>query len=304
MAHIWLIHPDMNTLHASTPPTRQRRAAPWRWALPLLLVLPLLAQPLVGATPSFKVLVFSKTAGFRHASIANGIQAIQELGAANNFAVDTTEDGAAFTDANLAQYQAVIFLSTTGNVLDSAQQAAFERFIGGGRGYVGIHAASDTEYSWPWYGGLVGAYFKNHPAIQTATIVVEDRTHPSTAGLPERWTRRDEWYNFQTNPRGRVQVLARLDESSYSGGDMGDHPIAWYHRYSGGRAWYTGGGHTAESFEEAQFRQHLLGGILWAAGASSTPTPTVGPTTTPTVGPTATPGPSLTRRGWLPLLWR
>ncbi|MFF5217139.1 ThuA domain-containing protein [Micromonospora sp. NPDC000442] len=230
------------------------------------------AKPLAApeaAADDFSVLVFSKTAGFRHASIPTGIAAIQELGAEHGFTVDTTEDGAAFTDANLAQYRAVIWLSTTGDVLTADQQAAFERYIQAGGGYAGIHAASDTEYSWSWYGELVGAYFNSHPANQTATVKVEDPAHPSTAHLPERWSRFDEWYNYRTNPRGAVHVLATLDETSYSAGSgaMGhDHPIAWCQDYDGGRAWYTGGGHTDESYAEPEFRTHLLGGIRTAAG--------------------------------------
>ncbi len=220
-------------------------------------------------TGGAKVLVFSKTAAFRHDSIPNGIAMVQALATTNNFAVDATEDATVFTDASLAQYQAVIFLCTTGDVLDGNQQAAFERYIRGGGGYVGIHSASDTEYTWPWYGQLVGAYFKSHPAIQQATVLVADRAHPSTAGLPKRWVRTDEWYNFQSNPRGLAQVLATLDEKTYAPGTdaMGfDHPTAWCHQFDGGRAWYTGGGHTQASYSEPLFQQHVLGGILWAAG--------------------------------------
>ncbi|TDC56533.1 DUF1349 domain-containing protein [Micromonospora sp. KC207] len=221
------------------------------------------------ATDPFSVLVFSKTAGFRHDSIPAGIAAIQKLGADNGFTVDATEDGGAFTDGNLAKYRAVIWLSTTGDVLAADQQAAFERYIQGGGGYVGIHAASDTEYSWSWYGDLVGAYFASHPTNQQATIKVEDHAHPSTATLPDRWSRYDEWYNFQSNPRGDVHVLASLDETSYTPGSgaMGaDHPTAWCHDFDGGRAWYTGGGHTQQSFAEPEFLAHLLGGIRTAAG--------------------------------------
>ena len=156
-----------------------------------------------------RVLVFSETAAFRHGSIPAGRAAIQQLGLQNGFAVDATEDSAQFNDANLAQYDAVVWLSTTGNVLTDDEQAAFERYIQGGGGFVGIHSASDTEYDWPWYGGLVGAYFRNHPANQTADLVVADTAHPSTASLPTVWTRFDEWYNFQTNPRGNVHVLDR-----------------------------------------------------------------------------------------------
>jgi type 1 glutamine amidotransferase len=217
--------------------------------------------------PPYAVLVFSKTAGFRHDSIEEGITALQELGAENNFTVTATEDGAAFTSENLAQHRVVVFLSTTGDVLDDAQQTAFEEYIAGGGGYVGIHAASDTEYDWPWYGELVGAYFASHPEIQAATVTVEDQAHDSTAHLPAAWQRTDEWYNYQSNPRENVRVLASLDESSYSGGTMnGDHPIAWCHEYAGGRSFYTGGGHTIESYAEPEFLRHLLGGIRWAAG--------------------------------------
>ena len=229
--------------------------------------------PASAVDPAYQVLVFSKTAGFRHSSIGPGIAAIQQLGAANNFTVTATEDAAAFTTANLAQYEAVVFLSTTGDVLNASQQTAFEGYIRAGGGYVGIHAASDTEYSWPWYGNLVGAYFAGHPAPQQATIKVEDRTHPSTTHLGNTWVRTDEWYDYNRNPRSAVNVLATLDESTYSGGNMGaDHPIAWYHHFDGGRSWYTGGGHTDSSYTEPAFRTHLLGGIRWAAGVATLPT--------------------------------
>lgn len=215
------------------------------------------------------MLVFSKTAGFRHGSIPAGISAIEQLGEDNGFTVTATEDGGAFTDENLGQYEAVVFLSTTGDVLGEDQQAAFERYVQGGGGYAGIHAASDTEYDWPWYGELVGAYFSAHPQNQDATVKVEDHVHESTAHLPARWDRFDEWYNFRTNPRDTVHVLASLDETSYDAGSgaMGaDHPTAWCQVYDGGRSWYTGGGHTDESFAEPDFLQHLLGGIQTAAG--------------------------------------
>ncbi|MDT7727047.1 MAG: cytochrome c [Actinomycetota bacterium] len=219
------------------------------------------------ADPAFKALVFSKTAGFRHTSIPAGIAAIQKLGQENNFAVDATEDGAAFTEANLAQYKVVIFLSTTGDVLNDAQQTAFQHYIEGGGGFAGVHAAADTEYDWPWYGELVGAYFKQHPAPQQAVVKVEDPAHPSTQGLPAKWTRSDEWYDYQANPRENVHVLTSLDETTYSGGTMGfDHPNTWCQDYKGGRSWYTGLGHDDASFTETNFLHLLLGGIQTAAG--------------------------------------
>ncbi|NUK03503.1 ThuA domain-containing protein [Streptomyces lunaelactis] len=214
-----------------------------------------------------RVLVFSKTAGFRHDSIPAGVAALKELGASSNITVDATEEAAQFTTSNLARYDAVVFLSTTGDVLGAEQQKAFENFITTGGGYVGVHAAADTEYDWPFYGGLVGAYFAGHPQIQPATVRVEDHTHPSTAHLDDAWERTDEWYNYRTNPRGKARVLATLDETTYQGGTMkGDHPIAWCQTYQGGRSFYTGGGHTKESYADAAFRTHLLGGLRYAAG--------------------------------------
>jgi len=216
--------------------------------------------------PSFAVLVFSKTAGFRHDSIGPGIFAIQALGRQKGFSVDATEDASRFNDATLSKYKAVVFLCTTGDVRDTVQQAVFERFIRAGGGYAGIHSAADTEYDWPFYGALLGAYFNGHPDIQQATLQVE--SSPITSGLPRVWTRRDEWYNFQVNPRGRVDVLATIDEHSYTGGTMGaDHPVMWSHAFEGGRGWYTAGGHTSESFSEPLFLDHLAKGILWVAGA-------------------------------------
>ena len=219
------------------------------------------------AKSSVRVLVFSKTAGFRHDSISPGVQAIRDLGRAKGFSVDATENASALKPKRLRGYDAVVFLNTTGDILGQRQQAAFKRYIRHGGGFVGIHSATDTEHEWPFYGGLVGAYFQSHPQVQPATVEIVDRNHPSTRNLPARWLRTDEWYNLATNPRGTVHVLAVLDESSYLGGTMGsDHPIAWCHLYRGGRAWYTGGGHTVEAYAEPMFRKHLLGGIRWAAG--------------------------------------
>ena len=232
------------------------------------------------------ILVFSKTAGFRHGSIGPGIAAIEQLGTDNGFNVDATEDAAAFTDANLTQYDAVVFLSTTGDVLNDAQQAAFERYFQAGGGYVGIHAAADTEYTWPWYGEMLGGYFRNHPpGTPTASVDITDPDEPSTAGLPTRWTRTDEWYNYQSpvnpvvggggtdfSPRDSgVHVLATVDESTYDEQDGNatddDHPIAWCSDFDGGRMWYTGMGHTDASFSEPEYRQHILGGIRTATRA-------------------------------------
>jgi type 1 glutamine amidotransferase len=235
------------------------------------VLLPLVQKMGTPVAVETRILVFSKTAGFRHDSIPAAVAAITQLGKEHGFAVDWTEEATQFTDANLARYRAVVFLMTTGDVLDDLQQSAFERYIRAGNGYVGVHSASDTEYTWPWYGQLVGAYFKDHPAIQRATINLDVTDHISMRGLPQPWVCTDEWYNFRENPRAQVTVLATLDEASYTGGAMGDHPIAWRHLFDGGRAWYTGAGHTAASYENAYFLRHILGGIQYAAGLASVP---------------------------------
>ena len=213
-----------------------------------------------------RILVFSKTTGYRHASIPVGKKALMELGASQDFLVDTTEDASVFTAKNLKHYDVILFLSTTGNVLDSAQQSAFEKFIRSGKGFVGIHAATDTEYDWPWYVGLVGASFESHPKQQTARLYRVNKTHLSTLTLPDTWDRFDEWYNFK-NINPSTHTLLRIDESSYTGGKNGDnHALAWYHDYDGGRCFYTALGHTDASFNEPLFLAHCLGGIKYAAG--------------------------------------
>jgi type 1 glutamine amidotransferase len=221
---------------------------------------------------AFRVLVFSKTAGFRHGQqIAAGTAALTRLAVANDFAVDFSEDESVFAPANLGQYAAVVFLFTSGDVLEPAAESAFEDFIRAGGGFVGVHSATDTEYQWSFYGELLGAYFAGHPAVQTATVVVVDGSHPSTAHLPASFEHSDEWYNFNVDPSAKpnVRVLLEVDESTYSGGTMGDsHPIAWTHELGGARMWYTAMGHTllADSdYQTSFFDQHLLGGLRYAA---------------------------------------
>lgn len=215
-----------------------------------------------------RVLVFSKTMEFKHASIPKGIEAIQKLGIENNFIVDTTKNSELFDDETLKQYSAIIFLSTTGNVLDAKQEAAFERYIQSGGGFVGVHAATDTEYDWNWYGKLVGGYFSSHPSgTPEADFIIKDKNFPATSFFQDSvWRRTDELYNYKKlNPD--VNVIMTLDEKSYEGGTNGDyHPISWYHEYDGGRSFYTGLGHTDESYSEELFLKHLLGGIQYAIG--------------------------------------
>lgn len=213
-----------------------------------------------------RILVFSKTAGYHHKSIDVGIKAIQEMGVKYHFDVDTTTDSTKFVYSNLKKYAAVVFLSTTGDVLNGEQQKAFQHYIEGGGGFLGVHAATDTEYGWPWYGKLVGAYFVKHPKIQEAVLVINDSTNIATKHLPRPWKRTDEWYNFK-DIQPDLHVLISIDETSYTGGINGPHhPMAWYHRYDGGRAFYTELGHTDESWSDPLYLQHLWGGLQYAMG--------------------------------------
>lgn len=218
---------------------------------------------------AINVLVFSKTEGYRHESIETGIEAIKSMGLEKGFSVETTEDASMFNKTDLQKYNVVVFLCTTGDIFDEEQQLAFKRYIQAGGGFVGIHAATDTEYDWPWYNKLVGAYFSSHPNdpnVREAEIDRINKDHISTVMLPDRWKRTDEWYNFR-NIVPHINVLLNLDETSYEGGTNGEnHPIAWYHEFEGGKSWYTGGGHTKESYTEQLFLEHLWGGIQYAAG--------------------------------------
>lgn len=213
------------------------------------------------------VLTFTKTEGYRHQSIEKGVKTLRELGRENGFIVLQSETAEDFNADNLKNFKLIVFLSTTQDVLNAEQEKAFENYIRNGGAFMGIHAAADTEYDWMWYGQLVGGYFESHPeGTPTAKVQVINKEHPSTEHLPDTWQRVDEWYNYK-NLNENVTVLMNLDENSYQGGTNGEnHPIAWYHEFDGGRAYYTGGGHTDASFDEPDFRQHLLGAIEWCLG--------------------------------------
>jgi len=214
-----------------------------------------------------KILIYSKTDGYRHKSIPDGIKAIQKLGDQHGFKVTATENPNMFTEDTLRNYSAVVFLNTTHNVLNFKQQADFKRYIQAGGGFVGIHSASDTEYQWPWYGKLVGAYFKDHPKIQQADLKVhQDDNFEISTELPSTWQRTDEWYNFRKPPH-KVHVLVSIDENSYEGGENGsNHPLVWYHHFDGGRSFYMELGHTKASYSELNFLDLLNAGIEYAIG--------------------------------------
>lgn len=208
-----------------------------------------------------RLLVYSRTTGYRHDSIPAGTGALSGL---DGYSVDATEDLAVFRAGILRDYAAIVFLSTSGEVLDEAGRAALIGYMAAGGAWLGIHGASTTEYDWPWFGDLVGARFDQHPPVQSGVIAVADKDHPATGHLGPTWTRRDEWYAFTDNPRPRVRVLLTVDETSYEGGTMGaDHPVAWCHERLGGRSFYTALGHTEESFAEPEFLRHLSGALSW-----------------------------------------
>lgn len=228
----------------------------------------LLAFCVAGTTSAqqFRALVFSKTAGFRHQSIPDGVLALKKLGQTHVFSVHTTEDANYFTDENLSKFDVIILMSTTGTIFNEEQKAAFQRFVRSGKGVVGIHSATDTEYEWPWYNQMIGAYFLAHPKQQTLRIEVKDSSHPSTWHLPKNWLWTDELYEFrEINPN--IHVLLNADESTYqvSKGNGENHPMAWYHEFDGGRVFYTALGHVESAFQDPDYLKHLYGGIWYAA---------------------------------------
>lgn len=234
----------------------------------ILLVLLIVMATSVSAKQK-KILVFSKTAGFRHgAAIEAGKKTFMQFGVDNKFKIDTTENADAFTASNLKQYTAVVFLCTTGNVLNDEQQQAFEQFIKAGGGFMGLHSAADTEYDWPWFGRLNGAYFKSHPKQQEAIFNIVDSNNIATAHLPTVWKRFDELYNFKSF-ESDLHILITIDESSYTGGANGQfHPMSWYHQFDGGRAFYTALGHDNKSYDDPLYVQHILGGLKYVMGAN------------------------------------
>ena len=223
----------------------------------------------------FSVLLYTKTAGWHHESIHEGVTAIRKLGEEHFFTVDWQEDASRFNDKGLENFDAVIFLSTTGDIFNEEQQGALERFIKKGKGFVGIHAAADTEYEWPWYTQLVGRMFRIHPTIQTAKLQIKDSKFPGMQSFKDGQLWTEDWYQYNEEKVTGLNYLMSVDEKTYNpkanwgrvaGDGMGDfHPIAWYHNFYGGRSFYTGLGHMPATWEIKEFMDHLFGGIYWAA---------------------------------------
>lgn len=216
--------------------------------------------------PRYRLLVFTKTLGARHESISNGRSLFSRLADELDFEVIFSENEAVFNPGTLSTFDAVVFLNTSGSVVETAGQDALREYILGGGGFLGIHSAADTNKGWTWFGELLGAFFQDHSEVQEAMVFADDLEHPLITGLPVQWTTTDEWYNFETNPRSNTKVLLRVDESSYTGGTMGsDHPIAWCHELRDGRSFYTGLGHSPESYTDPVFVSHLLTAIEYVA---------------------------------------
>jgi len=233
-----------------------------KWKVNYKLEEDLMAARLSGVN----ILLYTKASEFAHESRYAGIKAINKLGKEYNFNVYATEDSSHFTVKNLTKYDVIVFLSTSGNVLDDTGKNSLKNFINNGGGFVGIHAATATEYDWKWYGELIGNYFKDHPKQQEAVINVLIEDHPSTKHLPSKWVWFDEWYNWRYDFNENIMILITVDESTYDGGIHGVfHPVAWCQDFDGGRSWYTALGHREEHYKDENFLQHLLGGILWAA---------------------------------------
>ncbi len=212
------------------------------------------------------MLVYSKTNGFRHSCIEVGVAAIQKLGKESGFNVVATEDSTVF-EKSLKKYNAIMFFQTTGDVLSVEGEKNFQKFIQNGGGFVGVHAATDTEYNWPWFNALVGAYFESHPEQQQGLLEIVDTEFSATKGLPRHWSKWDEWYNFKNTQWDRVKVVMKLDSKSIKGSKHpGNHPMAWYHHFNGGRSFYTALGHTEASYTDELFLNHLKGGIEFAIG--------------------------------------
>lgn len=238
-----------------------------RFVLTIFIGFVLLLNLEVSAKESKKadrVLIFSLTTSFRHKSIKEGIVAIKKLAAENNFEVDTSENVTAFTKENLSKYKTLIFLNPTGsNVFSDEQKQALKTYINNGGGLLGIHAATDFCFEWEWYGKMIGAFFTNHPKVQQAKLISLRPKDKLMKGMPEEWLHTDEWYNFKTFNKD-VTVLVKVDETSYQGGTMNnEHPIVWYHKFEGGRVFYTGLGHTPEAYSNPLFLQQLLNGLKW-----------------------------------------
>lgn len=246
--------------------------------IPFLLLLITLSG--VTMAKQFNILLFTKTVGWHHKSINAGVTAFEKMALNHHFSLDWQEDANLINDENLARFDVVVFLQTTGDVLNDTQQKALEKFIKSGKGFVGIHSAADTEYDWPWYGEMIGHRFVIHPVIQTAKLSVINRQFPGLEYFPDQLLWTEEWYEYGPALSDNLTYIMSVDESTYDpkadwgrvkGQGMGKfHPIAWFQEFDGGRAFYTGLGHMPATYENKNFIEHIFGGLYWAATGINT----------------------------------
>jgi type 1 glutamine amidotransferase len=236
-----------------------------------------------GEGAAARVLVFSKTNSFRHKDGIPAARALfDEIAARRGWALFHSENGALFDAAYLSRFDVIVFSNASGDILSEAQEEVFRRWLEAGGGWVGIHSAGDGSHAeWAWYQeNLIGGLFTAHimgPQTQEARVVVEDRSHPATQGLPAEFVHAEEWYSWDASARTKgFDVLLRVDESSYdptqrfAGREndlrMGDHPIAWWRCIGRGRVLYSAMGHWAASYETAAHARLLENAVAWAAG--------------------------------------
>jgi uncharacterized protein len=213
--------------------------------------------------PPIRVLMVTATFGFRHDSIATAKEVMASLAATSGaFTVTATEDLTQLSAANFQNYDVLFFALTSGELpLSADQKSAMVSFVADGKGFMGAHSATDTLYEWPDYGRLVGAYFKEHPWTETATVIVEDPSHPASTGIGDRFAIQEEFYTFRENPRPQVRVLLRLDAASVRA--SGDYPLAWAQSFGAGRAYYNALGHFPGTWFDQRFQRQLVGAINW-----------------------------------------
>jgi uncharacterized protein len=241
----------------------------------LVLALGVGAAMPAAAKDKGKVLIYSGSTGFRHDSIPAGVAAMKEIATKLGYTFDASEDPEVFTAEKLEAYKVIVFVSTTTDPKKpesewfvGARRDALVGFLKDGKGVVGIHAAGDSHYHWPWYGQMIGGYFERHPkGTPKGTQTVVDSKHPATAKLPRTITRNDEWYYYKDfNPL--MHVLITVDPATIGNGeaDVNPNPVVWYHQFGGGRVFYSGLGHTSESYGEKYIIDLLTGGLKYAAG--------------------------------------
>jgi hypothetical protein len=218
-----------------------------------------------------KVLYLTQSVGYKHEVLPLSEQILTDLGKrTGGFEVTVSQDASRINAETLKPYSAVVFYTTGELPMSEAQKADLMAFVKGGKGFVGVHSATDTFYKWAEYGEMIGGYFDEHPWNTTVTMKVETHATPMTRHLGKTWTIADEIYQFKNYSRADKHVLLSLVTSSV---DLkvkgvkrtdGDFANAWHRDWGKGRVFYTALGHRPEVWQDKDFQQHLVGGIQWA----------------------------------------